>query len=62
MAAALLGRIDGTGLQQLVVAHLSERNNRPELAVSAVVEALDCPPEWVGVASPDQGFDWRSLA
>jgi len=61
VAASLLGRIDCSGLQTLVVAHLSERNNRPELAVAAVVRALGCPDEWVGVATPDFGFDWRRL-
>lgn len=62
VAAALLSRIDCSGLQQMVVAHLSERNNLPELAIGAVVKVLACPPEWVGAASPDDGFDWRSLA
>jgi phosphoribosyl 1,2-cyclic phosphodiesterase len=60
-AASLLGRIDCSSLQALVAAHLSERNNRPELAVAAVARALGCPDEWVGVACPDQGFDWRSI-
>lgn len=60
-AASLLSRIDCSSLQTLVAAHLSERNNRPELAVAAVARALDCPDEWVGVACPDQGFDWRSI-
>lgn len=60
-AAALLGRIDCSNLQVVVAAHLSERNNRPDLAVSAVVRALGCLDEWVGVASPDHGFDWRSV-
>jgi phosphoribosyl 1,2-cyclic phosphodiesterase len=60
-AAALLGRIDCSGLQQLVLAHLSERNNQPDLARRAAVSVLACPSEWVGVATPDQGFDWRSL-
>lgn len=61
VAAKLLGRIDCSRLQTLVAAHLSERNNRPELAVGAVARALGCPDEWVGVASPDYGFDWRSV-
>ncbi|MGE5469929.1 MAG: MBL fold metallo-hydrolase [Bacteroidota bacterium] len=60
-AAALLREIDCSRLAHLVVAHLSERNNRPELAVAAVVEALGCDREWVGVASPESGFDWREL-
>ncbi|UCV23877.1 MULTISPECIES: MBL fold metallo-hydrolase [Azonexaceae] len=62
VAAKLLGRIDCSRLQTLVAAHLSERNNRPELAVGAVARALGCPDEWVGVASPDHGFDWRSIS
>jgi phosphoribosyl 1,2-cyclic phosphodiesterase len=61
VAASLLGRIDCSSLQVLVAAHLSERNNRPELAVAAVARALGCPDEWVGVACPNQGFDWRSI-
>lgn len=60
-AAALLGRIDCGSLQHLVAAHLSERNNLPELAVGAVARALGCPEEWVGVATPDFGFDWRCV-
>jgi len=61
VAASLLGRIDCSRLQTLVAAHLSERNNRPELAIAAVARALGCPGEWVGVASHENGFYWRSL-
>ena len=61
VAANLLEQIDCSCLQTLVAAHLSERNNRPELAAEAVAMALGCPNEWVGVASPDRGFDWRSV-
>lgn len=61
-AAALLGRIDCSSLQHLVAAHLSARNNLPELAIAAVARALGCPDDWVGVASPDIGFDWRWVA
>jgi hypothetical protein len=43
-------------------AHLSERNNRPELVVDLIAETLGCSNEWVGVATPEHGFDWRSLA
>ena len=61
-AARLLGEIDCSRLQVLVAAHLSERNNLPELAVEAVARALGCTQEWVGVASPEGGFDWRTLS
>ncbi len=62
VAAGLLGQIDCSRLQHLVAAHLSERSNLPELAVGAVARVLNRPPEWVAVASPDRGFDWRCLA
>lgn len=61
-AAALLGQIDCSSLQHLVIAHLSERNNLAELAVSAAASALGCPLDWIGVATANQGFDWRNVA
>lgn len=61
-AAALLGEIDSSRLRHFVAAHLSERNNLPELVVKAIAEVLGCACEWVGVASPDGGFAWRELS
>lgn len=60
-AAGLLGQIDCSRLQHLVAAHLSERNNSPSLAVGALARALGCAESWVGVATPDSGFDWRQI-
>lgn len=61
-AAALLARLDNSKLQHIVAAHLSEKNNRPDLARSALAHALGCAEDWVGVASQADGFDWRSLS
>lgn len=61
-AAALLAAIDQTCLQHLVAAHLSQTNNRPELARTALGAVLGCAPSWIGVADQDGGFDWRSLS
>jgi phosphoribosyl 1,2-cyclic phosphodiesterase len=61
-AAALLQRVDRSRLKQLVAAHLSERNNSPELVRDVLAKSLDCEREWIGVATPDQGFAWRTLA
>ncbi|AXS79242.1 MBL fold metallo-hydrolase [Dechloromonas sp. HYN0024] len=61
VAGTLLGKIDCSNLQALVLAHLSERNNHPELALGAATRALGYTAEWIGVASADQGFDWRSI-
>lgn len=60
-AADLLRRIDTGRLQHVVAAHLSEENNRPELAVAALAGALSCAPEWIGVATQETGFDWRQI-
>jgi phosphoribosyl 1,2-cyclic phosphodiesterase len=61
-AADLLRRVDTARLQHVVCAHLSEHNNRPQMAREAVAGALGCAVEWVGVASQDGGCDWLSLA
>lgn len=60
-AGALLARLDRTGLQHVVAAHLSEQNNLPELAVAALAGVLGCASSWVAVAEPDEGLDWREV-
>lgn len=60
-AAALLAAIDSTRLQHLVAAHLSAENNRAELALEALAGALGCTPDWLAVATQDEGLDWREV-
>lgn len=60
-AADLLAAMDCSRLQHLVAAHLSERNNLPELAVNALASALHCEPGWIGVADQGNGFSWRQI-
>jgi phosphoribosyl 1,2-cyclic phosphodiesterase len=60
-AATLLARIDTTRLQHIVAAHLSEQNNRPELACSTLATALDCAARWIGIAGQDDGLAWRTI-
>jgi phosphoribosyl 1,2-cyclic phosphodiesterase len=60
-AATLLGAIDTSRLRHVIAAHLSRQNNTPEKARAALAAALDCAPEWIGVADQANGFDWRSL-
>lgn len=60
-AASLLQQIDTRRLQHLVAAHLSLQNNRPEIAVSALVSAFDCAAESIVVASQESGFDWLEI-
>jgi phosphoribosyl 1,2-cyclic phosphodiesterase len=60
-AADLLARIAGAGLTHVVVAHLSQHNNKPELARAALAGALGCEDAWVGVADQETGLDWRDI-
>lgn len=61
-AADLLRRVAGDHLQHVVAAHLSQQNNRPELARAALCGALGCAPQWIAVADQADGIDWRQLA
>ena len=60
-AAALLAQIETHRLQHVVAAHLSEQNNRPDLAAAALAAALGCTAQWIGVADQQQGIGWREL-
>lgn len=60
-AAALLARLDNSQLQHIVAAHLSRKNNKPELAAQALSKVLGCNEEWIGVATQEQGFAWREI-
>jgi phosphoribosyl 1,2-cyclic phosphodiesterase len=61
-AADLLARIDHRRLKHVVAAHLSQENNRPELARGALASVLGCAQDWIGVADQDNGLDWRDVA
>jgi phosphoribosyl 1,2-cyclic phosphodiesterase len=60
-AAELLKQMDVSGLRHVVAAHLSQKNNTPALARTALAQALDCEPEWIEVACQSGGFDWRLI-
>lgn len=57
-AAELLRCLKHAQLNHVQAAHLSERNNTPELARKALSQALDCGPLEIGVADPLIGSDW----
>ena len=58
-AQRLVSALERSRLRHLIAAHLSQQNNRPALAVNALAEGAGCEPAWVGVATQDEGFDWR---
>jgi len=60
-AADLLRRLDNGKLKHLVAAHLSQENNRPDLARAALAAAMNCAPEWIAIADQDEGLAWRQI-
>ena len=60
-AAGLLSSIDCSRLRHLALAHLSETNNTPQLALALAAEALGGRPDWLVCADQDAGLDWRQL-
>ena len=59
-AASLLAKLDNSKLKHIIAAHLSAKNNTPDLAKVALSGALGCAHDWVGIAEQDVGFAWRS--
>jgi phosphoribosyl 1,2-cyclic phosphodiesterase len=51
-AGRLVAAVERSRLRHLIAAHLSQQNNKPELAVKALSEAAGCEPEWVGRRHP----------
>lgn len=60
-AAQLLMRIDTSGLQHIIAAHISEKHNTPGLAQRTLSEALNCQREWIAVADQFEGLSWREI-
>ncbi len=60
-AADLLRRINQDRLRHLVLCHLSEQNNTPEHALSAVQEVMPVGHERVRVACQSAGFNWLEV-
>jgi phosphoribosyl 1,2-cyclic phosphodiesterase len=61
-AAQILDRCRHARLQHVVAAHLSERNNRPELARAALAGAIGCDAGQIAVADRSEGLGWLSIA
>jgi phosphoribosyl 1,2-cyclic phosphodiesterase len=60
-AAGLLASIDTSRLKHLIAAHLSQHNNRPELARTALATSIGCAADWIGIAEQRLGFGWREF-
>lgn len=60
-AAQALAQLQHAQLRHVVAAHLSERNNRPELVQRAFSEVLGCPPSEVLVSGRHGLEHWLSV-
>jgi phosphoribosyl 1,2-cyclic phosphodiesterase len=60
-AADLLSRVKHEQLSHVLAAHLSERNNTPELARISLSEALGCIPSDIDIADPISGSQWAQV-
>ncbi len=57
-AANLLAQVKHANMSRVIAAHLSERNNTPELARASLSGALGCAPLDIDVADPIAGSAW----
>ena len=57
----LLGALDRSKLKHVIGAHLSQHNNKPELARACLARAMGCSEDWIGLATQDDGFNWRAV-
>lgn len=60
-SANLLSRLDNSKLQHILAAHLSAKNNTPQLARAALGRVLNCAQDWIGIADQTLGSEWRSV-
>jgi phosphoribosyl 1,2-cyclic phosphodiesterase len=60
-SARLLAALERSRLKHVIAAHLSQQNNTEQLARTALATALGCSEDWIGVATQEQGFDWREI-
>lgn len=57
-AAEMLGQLNVGKLQNVVVTHISKKNNHPDLAVQALMQVEKCPENIIRIAQQKTGFNW----
>ncbi len=60
-AAGLLAGMDRTSLRHVAIAHISEKNNRPDLALNELQLALDGWSGELHLAEQNQGLPWQDI-
>lgn len=61
-SAKILAALDGSRLQTVIGAHLSQHNNTSELARRALATALGTNPAEIRIACQHEGFDWVEIS
>ncbi len=60
-AAGLLEAVDMSALKHVAIAHISEKNNRPELALGALSSVLDGWDGELRLAVQNHGLPWQDI-
>ena len=60
-AAEILAALQHDGLRHVAAAHLSQQNNKAELAQSSLSGVLGCLPTEIMIAQPDLGTPWLTV-
>jgi phosphoribosyl 1,2-cyclic phosphodiesterase len=60
-AAGILSAVMHNQLRHVSAAHLSQQNNHPSLAQSALADVLGCLPSDILAACPDDGTPWMTV-
>ena len=60
-ASEFIASIDSSRLQHLIAAHISQENNRPELAREALAKAVNGSSADIDVATQEEGLTWREI-
>lgn len=61
-AAEFIAKITTKNLQQLVLMHISQKNNNPTIASHEICRSLKCDPDFPIIAHQDNGFNWVDLS
>jgi len=60
-AAELLAQMDKSVLKHVAIAHISEKNNRPDLALGELSQVLSGWPGQLCLAEQKQGLPWQDI-
>lgn len=60
-AADMLRQVGHDGMQHVIVTHISQKNNTPELAVQALLDSQGCRADVIRVAGQKSGLDWCTI-